>query len=407
MYYAENETDKYIRETYFPDFSYRGIMVEVGAGPPEWISMSKHFREEGWRCICVEPNPKFVKMHKEAGNEIYQCACSNDDKVSNFKIVNTHNWDEDKEGVSYSSLGIRYMPFDPNKNEVENIQVEVKKLNTILENVNVQHVDFVSIDTEGWEIDVMMGFDVVRYNPKVILLENYGHNSNYTTYMESLGYYLDKKIEFNYMYVKKNINYYGQHGEDKVIEKYFPGGFVGGCIDIGATDGVSISNTLHFEQNGWYCLCVEPNPKFYNNLKNNRKNALNLAVSDHNEDFATFNIVVLNNQIEDAISSLKIDDRLIKDHSQYDIKIIPITCDIRTLDYCIDNHYKYDTIDFVSVDTEGTELDVLKGFDINKWSPKLFIIENNYEDKNIEEYMNSFGYVKDQRLAVNDFYIKK
>ena len=43
-FYSEFETDKYLRENFFPDLDYKGIMVEVGAGPPEFISNSKHFR---------------------------------------------------------------------------------------------------------------------------------------------------------------------------------------------------------------------------------------------------------------------------------------------------------------------------------------------------------------------------
>jgi len=64
MYYGEFETDRYIRETFFNDIN-DGIMIEVGAGPPEFYSMSKHFRDSGWRCILIEPNPKFVNMHKK------------------------------------------------------------------------------------------------------------------------------------------------------------------------------------------------------------------------------------------------------------------------------------------------------------------------------------------------------
>ena len=63
-------------------------------------------------------------------------------------------------------------------------------------------------------------------------------------------------------------------------------------------------------------------------------------------------------------------------------------------------------IDFISIDTEGTELDVVKGFDISLYNVSLFVIENNYEDKEIEEYMKSIGYKKDQRYKINDFYIK-
>ena len=49
---------------------------------------------------------------------------------------------------------------------------------------------------------------------------------------------------------------------------------------------------------------------------------------------------------------------------------------------------------------------MVKGFDTNLYNVKLFIIENNYEDTEIEDYMNSLGYKKDKRYKINDFYIK-
>ncbi len=203
------------------------------------------------------------------------------------------------------------------------------------------------------------------------------------------------------------MKFYGQFETDKIIKTYFPTDFIGGCIDVGATDGVNINNTLHFEENGWYSLCIEPNPNFFKNLEKNRKHSLKLAISDHNEDQCEFNVVNLNGINEEAISGLKIDEKLIQQHSMFDIKINKILCDVRTLDYCIDNYYNYNSIDFVSIDTEGTELDVLKGFNINKWQPRLLVIENNWNDDYVEKYLEQFGYKKDQRVAVNDFFIKK
>jgi hypothetical protein len=90
----------------------------------------------------------------------------------------------------------------------------------------------------------------------------------------------------------------------------------------------------------------------------------------------------------------------------FNIDIRKIIVEVITLDKCIEDFYKYDKIDFISIDTEGTELDVLKGFSIEKWNPKLLIIENNFEDPEIEEYLKQYKYKKDKRIGVNDFYIK-
>ncbi len=59
-YFAEHETDRILRERFFPNREVCGVMVEVGGGTPEFLSMSKHFHESGWRTLAVEPNPMFA-----------------------------------------------------------------------------------------------------------------------------------------------------------------------------------------------------------------------------------------------------------------------------------------------------------------------------------------------------------
>ena len=122
-----------------------------------------------------------------------------------------------------------------------------------------------------------------------------------------------------------------------------------------------------------------------------------------------FTVVRLNDNDEGAISSLKIDDTLYQDfiNRGFDIKTTDIKVSVRTLDFCIENFYNFDKIDFIDIDTEGTELDVLKGFDINRWQPKLIVVENNYNTPDIENYLKTFQYFKDKRVGVNDYYIKQ
>ena len=204
-YYAEFETDKYIREKFFLDYSYKGIMVEVGAGPPEVLSMSKHFRENGWRCICIEPNPNFVKRHKDIGNEIYQYACGDIEDMQNFEIAWSDKTNSLYNGISFSALKVnedyitKYHTTREDIN-IETITVEVKKLNTILEYLKIDHIDFLSVDTGGWELEVMKGFNVKKYHPKIILLENVLQDEKYQKYMASIEYTLNNVIEYNYIF---------------------------------------------------------------------------------------------------------------------------------------------------------------------------------------------------------------
>ena len=205
-YHAEFDTDKYIAENFFSDVNYKGTIVEVGAGPPEFLSNSKYFRSIGWRSICVDPNPKFVKQHQDCGSEIYQYACSNTEGKSNFTInCNNDDWYcENNDGVSFSALDIRYNNL-PEHNTQETIEVETITLNTLLNNLNVDKIDVLSIDTEGWELEVMMGFDQEKYKPKVIVLENYENNLKYESFMNEKNYIKHIQLGYNEIYVLKKL----------------------------------------------------------------------------------------------------------------------------------------------------------------------------------------------------------
>jgi hypothetical protein len=49
----------------------------------------------------------------------------------------------------------------------------------------------------------MKGFNHTKYNPKVVILENYIYLESYNDYMDLIGYKLDKTVEYNYIYIKK------------------------------------------------------------------------------------------------------------------------------------------------------------------------------------------------------------
>ena len=200
-------------------------------------------------------------------------------------------------------------------------------------------------------------------------------------------------------------NYYGQFEPptDLIIENYFAGYTYTTAIEVGAAQGIAASNTKHFEELGWTCLCIEPNPDMYAQLKACRKHTQNYAVGNHNEDGVIFAEVTLINGDKSALSGLNIDQEMFAAHPVAGVREIKVN--LRTLDSCIAEFGKFDKLGFVSIDTEGTELDVLKGFDINKWQPRLIIVENNHDTSEIEDYLKQFHYKKDLRHGVNDFYV--
>lgn len=207
-------------------------------------------------------------------------------------------------------------------------------------------------------------------------------------------------------------NFYGQRlggiAVDQVIKKYFPQEY-GVAIDCGAVDGIEINNTKHFEELGWSVLCIEANPRFYDALKRNRKNVITCAISDKKEENVVFHSVHIREaNVYSAISGLDIDEKLIEHHNKmgYNCDITDVTVSTRTLEDCL-VEFNPDHIDFISIDIEGAEMKALQGMDILKWNPKMFIIENNWNEPEIENYLVNFGYKKIERIEVNDFYLKQ
>lgn len=206
--------------------------------------------------------------------------------------------------------------------------------------------------------------------------------------------------------------YYGQWQTDRIIEEYFTENFIGRCIEIGAADGVRGSNTLYFEKLGWDVLCIEPNPHFQESLKENRKHIFKGAVSFYTDmEYMTIFDVGEKN-IMSSLSSLRPDARLVDDHKHIINESFHESVYVTPLMNVLKNHaentpfhdqYVYD---FISIDTEGTEIDVLRGIDFSKLNVTLYVVENNYEDKLIRDYMYENDYILDQRYKINDFYVR-
>jgi FkbM family methyltransferase len=209
-FYAEFDTDKIIREKYFPDYSYKGIVVEVGGATPEFLSMSKHFKDNGWRSIIIEPNPNFVKQHREFGNEVYECACSYEDREGEFTIVkqevNAYGGivtDHSFSAIEPKKNYLETLNFNLTEKNSEKIKVKIKKIDTLLSEINVDKIDILSIDTEGWEIEVMRGLNTKNIDCKLIVVENLFNDASYVNYFESIGYYLADSASYNQIYLKK------------------------------------------------------------------------------------------------------------------------------------------------------------------------------------------------------------
>lgn len=68
-----------------------------------------------------------------------------------------------------------------------------------------------------------------------------------------------------------------QHGEEEIIRAGFDLGFKGFACEVGAGDGIHLSNTHGLELDGWDVLCIEPFSELFSRLKDNRKRVVHGA----------------------------------------------------------------------------------------------------------------------------------
>ena len=219
-------------------------------------------------------------------------------------------------------------------------------------------------------------------------------------YIRELLEKLLKSIESNSLLLDLHImsntyglDFKGQYGQDIIAYLCLKNKKNGFYIDIGAYDGIRLSNTYIFEKLGWKGFCVEASPKNFEALQKNRKCDLyNCAVSSKNvgkAKFLTSTVGVL-----DVLDTHNTEGHKKRIEKESDKNMEYVEVDTMTFEELMSNYKDINHIDFMSLDIEGGELDVLKSIDFDKYSFGLITVEYNDNYDEILELMNSKGYKK-------------
>jgi FkbM family methyltransferase len=179
-----------------------------------------------------------------------------------------------------------------------------------------------------------------------------------------------------------------QDKQDEYLETNIFKGYKNGVfIDVGAHDGISINNTLYFEKyHNWSGINVEPIKTVYDKLVINRPNNINIncAVCNHNgiSDF------LCNTGYTEMISGLKDNFdprhifRLQRENQQMGSTTELIQVETKKLEtICDENNIKH--INYLSIDVEGAEFEVIKSINFDKVFIDVIGFENNYNDVSI------------------------
>ncbi len=202
-----------------------------------------------------------------------------------------------------------------------------------------------------------------------------------------------------------------QHADDYIAWQLLNKPDKGIVVEVGAFDGVHLSNSFAFEQLGWKSVCIEPNPTIFQYLEKNRPATINInnaIVGDENIgeiDFFAEEIGVLSGCNYDADDVKKRYKNRGLEYKEPDkIKVSATTLS------SLFGKLKVNAIDILSIDVEGFELEVLKGLDFNFFNVKLFIIEANdkeYKNQILKFFKDKPAYIYVGNNYQNLFFVKK
>jgi FkbM family methyltransferase len=208
--------------------------------------------------------------------------------------------------------------------------------------------------------------------------------------------------------------FYSQCGQDQyVYEKLFYNIKNGVFVDIGAHDGVRLSNTYFFEtEQDWSGICIEPIPEVFAELQKNRKCILvNGCISD-NEGQAQFMRIHGPVEVLEMLSGLihKYDPRHLA-RVEYTLslcggsyEVTPVNCYLLN-NLMLENGITH--VNLLSIDTEGGELDILKTIDFKKFQIDVITVENNYGDASYAAFLKSKGFYLAASLQHDMLFVNK
>ncbi len=174
----------------------KGFYVDVGANDPDRFNNTRLFYKKGWSGINVEPDPNlFAKLSRKRKRDINLNIGIGEERsdILFYKFIpHTLSTFSKEEADKYVRQGFRL---------VESKKVSVERLEDVLAKVpRATDIDFISIDTEGYDIHVLRSNDWKRFRPKLICIESVAHTiggednkkkDEHEEYLKSVGY---KKI---------------------------------------------------------------------------------------------------------------------------------------------------------------------------------------------------------------------
>lgn len=187
---------------YLFEAGFKGCYVDVGAFHPMTLSNTYALYRKGWRGLEIDANPDvgavFARFRPE--DTFIHSAVGQEKGSIEMAIFEAGEFNCTADQMDKVPERLR--------RNARRIQVPIHSLATILSEKNVQSVDFLSVDCEGNDLNVLQSNDWSRWKPKVVCVEDHALNwqqSEIVAFLESLGYVLKFRAVFSSIFVQKEM----------------------------------------------------------------------------------------------------------------------------------------------------------------------------------------------------------
>ena len=173
-------------------FIQKGFYVDMGSYHPIEHSVTYLMYLRGWKGLVIDASKKSCELHKiERPRDI---------------VINAVVGEHDMESVNFyysksNQLSLINTKYPSSKNKYNKVSLPQKNINTILKSKGINTIDFLNIDIEGAELEVLETLNFDKYKPKIIAVEIHGNDI-----AKGLNTDIAKKLlEMNYILLAVNV----------------------------------------------------------------------------------------------------------------------------------------------------------------------------------------------------------
>ena len=206
---------------------------------------------------------------------------------------------------------------------------------------------------------------------------------------------------------------FAQVGEDHILNYYFQS--IGikqpSYLDIGANMPVYGSNTYFFYSRGSSGVCIEPHPELSEHIRKKRPKDIVLNIGIGVSDISSADYYIFPKKFSGWNTFSKEEAEYRNANGQPYEKVIQMP--LKPVNNILRDHFTH-APDFISIDVEGLDFDILKSLDFDQYAPKALIVEtlrmgdsnSAHKRTDIAEFLETKGYIVYADTFVNTIFIK-